>query len=139
MSLVNSVVSYGNAHLLVTGHNPSDCVCLLLSSEGEECPDRTVLHHGRAIRLPLDLVHKIADNLEEYVTIEKARRRAYKLKRTVCVNEDEVKGVVTGCTAGTFTGRALTGGDAWESKNPRMIADSLHAYIEMLINKGERR
>lgn len=45
--------------------------------------------------------------------------------------------VVTGLTAGTFTGRALTGGDAWESKNPRMIASSLHAYTEMLINKGE--
>jgi hypothetical protein len=137
MSLVNSVVAYGSAHLLVTGHNPTECVCLLLSSEGEECPDRTVLHHGRAIRLPLEQVHKIADSLEEYATIEKARRRAYKLKRTVCENESGVKGVVTGCSAGTFTGRALTGGDAWESKHPRMIADSLHAYTEILINKGE--
>lgn len=137
MSLVNSVVAYGNARLLVTGHNPTGCVCLLLSSEGEPSLHRPALCHGESIRLRLEEVHKVAESLEEYVTIERARRRMYSLKRTVCVNEHGISGVVTSCTGGVFAGRALTGGDAWVSKNPRKIADSLYAYTEILINEEE--
>jgi hypothetical protein len=95
--------------------------------------NRIALDHGQSIRLPLEAVHKIADSLEEYVTIEKTRRKAHKLKHTVCVNEAGVKGVVTGYLAGAFTGRALLNGNAWKSKNPKKIADSLYAYTETLI------
>jgi hypothetical protein len=97
--------------------------------------DRPALCHGQAIRLALELVYKVADSLEEYVTIEKARRRAVKLKRTVCANEHEIIGIITSCTGGTFTGVALDGGAVWSSKSPRKIADSLFAYTEILINK----
>jgi hypothetical protein len=101
------------------------------SEDGIRIP--SVLEHGYAIRLPLDLVHKVADSLEEYVTDEQERRMAYRLRRTVCVNEAGVKGVVTGYLAGAFTGRALLNGNAWKSKNPKKIADSLYAYTETLI------
>ena len=142
MSLVNSVVKYGDIALLVMGHNPSDCVCFLLSSEGESVaasvgggpPLGSVFQHGELIRLPLELVHKVADSLEEYVADERERRAAYRLRQTVCVNEDGVKGVVTGYLAGTFTGKSLKHGNAWKSKNPKKIADSLYAYTETLIN-----
>lgn len=132
MSLVNSVVSYGSARLLVTGHNPSDCVGLLLSSEGEVSGTKTLMH-GQAIRAPLNLVCKVADSLEEYVASEQERRMGHRLMRTVCVNELGVKGVVTGRCAGTLTGRALLDGNAWRSKNPKKIANSLYAYAETLI------
>jgi hypothetical protein len=79
----------------------------------------------------------VADSLDEYVASERSRRRAYRLRRTVCENEAGVKGVVMSHTAGTFFGRALLNGNAWESKNPNKIADSLYAYTETLINKGE--
>lgn len=144
MSLVNSVVSYGSARLLVTAHNHSDCVALLLSSEGESTdvgsleeegvPSGAPLLHGQAIKLPLWLVYKVADSLEEYVASEQNRRMGHKLMRTVCVNELGVKGVVTGRCAGTFTGRALLDGHCWKSENPEKIADSLYAYTETLIN-----
>ncbi len=143
MSLVNSVVSYGSARLLVTGHNPSDCVCLLLSSIGESAnigstsgeglPLGFPLQHGQAIKLPLRLVHKVADSLEEYVASEQDRRMGHRLMRTVCVNELGVKGVVTGRRAGTFTGRALLDGNRWKSEKPEKIAGSLYAYTETLI------
>ena len=141
MSLVDSVVTYGDASLLVTGHTPSDCIGLLLSSEGERTamPSEdgiripSVLQHGELIRLPLELVHKVADSLEEYVTDERERRAAYRLRQTVCTDEQGVRGVVTGYRAGTFTGRALQHGNVWESKNPKKIANSLYAYTETLI------
>jgi hypothetical protein len=133
MSLVNSVVSYGDARLLVTGENPSDCVCLLLSSEKRVSMNRVALCHGEVIRLPLASVHKIADSLEEYTTDERERRRAHKLRRTVCENEAGVKGVVTSYEGGSFFGRALLNGNPWKSKNPKKIADSLYAYTETLI------
>ena len=142
MSLVNSVVSYGDARLLVMGHNPSDCVCFLLSSEGESTVMRSegviripsVLQHGELIRLPLELVHKVADSLDEYVIGERERRKAYRLRQAVCVNEDGVEGVVTGYLAGAFVGRSLLHGNIWKSKKPEKIADSLHAYTETLIS-----
>ena len=69
----------------------------------------------------------IANSVDEWKEAERIRKTRKRYQQSVCSNEAEEVGIVTGYDGTTFTGMTLEG-DSWESKEPRLLASSLKSY-----------
>ncbi len=70
----------------------------------------------------------VANSVAEYKEAQRVKVMAEKWRKSICKNEAGEIGIVTDYDGTTFRGKTLEGGE-WESKTPKLLAETYSNYI----------